>query len=75
MSRVPPEKDKNNIYIGYTTTSLYRRFTYPLSENSTIKRHLIIKPNNNTEQLTPCDVRKILINNVIIIYKNNNNKG
>ena len=41
-------KNKNNSYIGYTTTTLSRRLTYHLSENSTIKQHLIIKHNNRT---------------------------
>ena len=49
--------------------------TYHLSENSAIKQHLIIKHNNSTNQLTSSDVRKILTDNTIIIYKNNNNKG
>ena len=62
---------KKHIYIGYTTTIISRRLTY-LSENSTIKQDLIIKHNNNTDQLTSFDVRKILTDNSIIIYKNNN---
>ena len=41
-------KNKNNIYIGYTTTTLSRRLTYHLSENSAIK-HLMIKHNNGIE--------------------------
>ena len=65
-------KNKNNSYIDYTTT-LYHRLTYHLSENSTIK-HLIIKYNNSTNQLTSSDVRKIFTDNTIIIYKNNNKK-
>ena len=39
-------------------------------ENSALKQHLIIKHNNNTDQ--PSDVAKILTDNTIIIYKNNN---
>ena len=30
-------KNKNNSYIGYTNTTLSRRLTYHLSENSAIK--------------------------------------
>ena len=48
ISRVPPEKHKNNIYIGYTNTILSRRLTYHLSENNAIAQHLIIKHNNCT---------------------------
>ena len=59
-------KNKNNSYIGYTTTTLSHCVTYHLSENSDIK-HLIIKYNNNSNQLTSFDVRKILIDNTIII--------
>ena len=69
ISRVPPEKQK---YIGYTTTMLSHHLTYHLSENRAMKRHLIIKHNNNTNQLTSSDVRNILTDNTIIIYKNNN---
>ena len=65
-------KNKNNSYIGYTTTTLSCRLTYHLSENSAIKQHLIMK--HNTKQLTSFDVRKILIDNTIITYKNNNKK-
>ena len=43
-------------------------------ENSAMKQRLIIKHNNNTDQITSSDVRKILTNNTIIIYKNNNKK-
>ena len=64
-------KNKNNPYIGYTTTMLSHRLTYHLSENSTIKQHLIIKHNNSTNQLTSSNVRKILTNNTMIIYKIN----
>ena len=32
----------NNSYIGYTITTLFRRLTYHLSENNTIKQHLTI---------------------------------
>ena len=48
--------------------------SYHLSENSTIKQHLIIKHNNSTNQLTSSDVRKIPKDNTIIIYKNNYRK-
>ena len=64
-------KNKNNSYTGYTTTILTRRFTYHLSENSTIKQHLIIKHNKSTNQLTSSDAQKIFTDNTIIIYKNN----
>ena len=36
------------------------------------KNILIIKYNNSTKQLTSSDVRKILTDNTIIIYKYNN---
>ena len=36
-------KNKNNSYIGYTTTTLSRRLTYHLSDHSATKEHLIIK--------------------------------
>ena len=61
-------------YFGYTTITLFRRFTYDLSENNAIKQHLIIKHNNSSNQLTSSDVWKILTDNTIIIYKNNNKK-
>ena len=67
-------KNKNNSYIGYTTT-LSCCLTYHLSENSTIKQHLIIKHNNYTNQLITSDVRKILTDYTVIIYKNNNKKN
>ena len=66
-------KNKNYYYIGYTTTTLSCCLTYHLSENSTIKQHLIIK-HNNTNQLTSSDAREIFRDNTRIIYKNNNNK-
>ena len=66
--------NKNNSYIGYTTTTLYHHLTYHLSENSAIKQHLMIRYNNSTNQLTSSNVRKILTDNIIIIYKNNNKK-
>ena len=66
-------KNKNNPYFGCTTT-LFHHLTYHLCENSAIKQHLIIKPNNSTNQLTYSDVRKSHTDNVIIIYKNNNKK-
>ena len=61
-------------YIDYTTTTLSHRLTYQLAENSAIKQHLIIKYNNSTNQLTFSDVRKILADNTMIMYKNNNKK-
>ena len=71
--RVCLPKNKNNTYIGNTTTTLSRHLTYHLSENSAIK-HLIKKHSNSTNQLTSSDVRKILTDYTIIIYKNNNKK-
>ena len=56
-------KIKNNIYMGYASTTLSRHLTYHLSENSTIKQHLIIKYNKSTDQITSSDVRKILTDN------------
>ena len=63
----PPAKKQKNSYIGYTTTTLSRRLTYQLSENSAIK-YFIRKHNNSTNQLTSSKVRKILPDNTIIIY-------
>ena len=71
LLRITPYWKKNS-YIGYTTTTLSRCLTYHLSENSTIK-HLIIK-HNSANQLTSSNVRKILTDNIITIYKNNNKK-
>ena len=48
--------------------------TYHLSENNTINQHLIIKHKNSTNQLTSFNVRKILTDNTIIIYRNNSKK-
>ena len=59
-------KNENNSYIDYITTTL-SRLTNHLSENNTLKWHLIIKHNNSTNQLISSDVRKILIDNAIII--------
>ena len=67
-------RDPGGLRIGYTTTTLSYRLTYHVSENNTIKQHLIIKHNNSIYQLTSSDVRKILTDNTIIIYKNNNKK-
>ena len=68
ISRVPHKKKKNS-YIDYTTTTLSSCLTYHHFENSAIKQHLIIQNNNSTNQLTSSDVRKILTDNTIIIYK------
>ena len=46
-------KNKNNSYIGYTTTTLSCRHTYNLSGNSAIKQHSIIKHNNSTNLYHP----------------------
>ena len=64
-------KNKNNSYISYTTTTLCHCLTYRLSA---IKQHLIMKPHDSTSQLISSDVRMILIDNTIIIHKNNNKK-
>ena len=40
----------------------------------TVEKDLITKHNNNTNQLTSSDVRTIVTDNTIIIYKNNNKK-
>ena len=66
-------KNKNNSYISQCKNYLYiiyciaiqpqRYLTYPLSENSAIKQHLIIKHNNNTNQFTSSYERKILTDN------------
>ena len=73
ISTVPLEK-QNNSYIGYTTTALSHCLTHHVSENSALKQHLIIKHNNSTKQLTFSDIRKILSDNTVIIYRNNNDK-
>ena len=60
-----------NFYIGYTTTTLSRRLTYHIS----IKQLLIIKHNNNINQIISCkDVKKILTDNTIILFTNNKKK-
>ena len=46
-------KNRINTYIGYTTTTLSRRLINHLSENCTVKQHLIIKHNNSTNQHVP----------------------
>ena len=58
-------KNKNNSYIGSTTTTLFRCLIYLFSENSAIKQHLIIKRNNSTNQFISSDVRTILTDNTI----------
>ena len=73
ISRVTPEKQKNS-YIGYTTTTL-SRVTLHLCENSAIKQYLIIKRNNNTNQLTSTDVRKSPSDDLITMYKKDNKKA
>ena len=60
------------IYIYIYTSS--RHLTYQLSENRALKKHLIIKHNIITNQLTSSDVRKIFSDNRMIIYKNSNKK-
>ena len=65
-------KTKIILTLAITSTMLSHCLTYHLSENSDIKQHLIIKHNNSTNQLTSYHVRKILTDNTIIIYKNNN---
>ena len=70
ISRVPLKK--HNIYIGYTTIKLFHPFTDHLSENNIIKQYLIIKHNNSTKQFIFSEVKKILTDNIIIIYENNN---
>ena len=41
-------KNKNDSYIGYTTSMLSRRLTYHLSENNALKQYFIIKNNYST---------------------------
>ena len=57
--------------MGHTTTMLSRRLTYHLSDISAIKQHIMTKYNKDTDLLKSPDIRKILINNTKIIYKNN----
>ena len=61
-----------NTYIGYTTTTLSRRLTYSLFEVSAIKQQIRTKHDKETDKLKSPDIKKILINNTKIIYKNNN---
>ena len=61
-----------NICFGHTTTTLSHRFTYHFSHTSAIKQHLMTKHNKDSDKLKSLDIRKILINNTKIIYKNNN---
>ena len=49
-----------------------RRLIYHLSDTSAMIQNIIKEHNNSNNQLTSADVRKILKNNVTIIYKNNN---
>ena len=62
-------KNQNNSYIGYTTTRLSCRLTYHFYGNSVITQYSIIKHNNSTNQLTFSDIRKILADNTMFIYK------
>ena len=64
----------SNTYIGHTTTTLSGRRTNNLSEISAIKQHLITKHNKDTDKLKSPDVKKVLMNNKKIIYKNNKNR-
>ena len=59
-------------YIGHTTTTLSRRFTYHLSDMSTIKQHTVTKHNKVTDKLKSPDIRKIFTDHTKIIYKSNN---
>ena len=60
------QKNNNNFHIGYTTTTLFRRLTYHLSENSAIKQYLVVKRNKCTNLLTT-DERKIIKDNTKMI--------
>ena len=44
---------------------------YHLSDISAIKQHLKTKHNKDIDKLKSRDIRKILINNTKIMYKNN----
>ena len=62
-----------NIYICHTTTTLTRHLTYHLPDISTIKQPNMTKHNKDNDKLKSPDIRKILINNTKIVYKNNKN--
>ena len=63
-----------NTYIGYTTTTHSRRLTNRPYDISAIKQYIMTKHNKDTDKLKSPDIRKIIINNRKIIYKNNNKK-
>ena len=66
-------KNKFNTYIGHTTTTLFCRLTYHLSDTSAIKQQIITK-HNSPDLNTSSNIRKILTKNTTILYKNNNKK-
>ena len=55
-----------NTYIGHTTTTLSRCFTYHLSDISAIKQHMT-KHNKDPDKLKSPDIRKIPINKTKIV--------
>ena len=59
-------------YISHTTTTFSRCFLYLLYDISVIKQNLMIKHNKDTDKFKSLDIKKKLINNTKIIYKNNN---
>ena len=63
---------KVNSYIVHTTTTLFCRLTYHLTNISSIKQHLMTKHNKVTDKVKSFCIRNILINNTKIMYKNNN---
>ena len=46
-----------NIYIGHTTTTLYRRLTDRFSDISAIKQHMMTKYNKDTDTLESPDMK------------------
>ena len=60
-------------FLGHTAIILSCRLNYHLSDISAIKQHLMTKYDKDTDKLKSLDIRKILINNTKIMYKNNNN--
>ena len=64
----PLNKEQNGTYIGLTTTTLSRRLTYHLNEQSSIYKHL------SQHKVKPSEMRKILVDNTKIIDRNNKKK-
>ena len=59
---IPYHQDQHD-YVGHTVTSLSRRLTTHLSENSAVRQHL------NQHKVNDTLLRDILVNNTRILYK------